>query len=78
MGRYIKLENNKVISIRQGIEIVPGEIESENGELGQLMQLDGTFIDDPVTEPCPYNPTNAEVAQLVSDLEVKLIIAGVI
>lgn len=47
MGRYIKLdENNKITSIRIGKTIVDGEIESNIGELGQIKQLDGSFIDD--------------------------------
>lgn len=29
-------------------------------------------------EPQPYQPTNAEVAQMISDLQADLIIAGVI
>lgn len=49
--RYIRLnENNKITSIRYGESIVNGEIESEFGELGQLMQHNGTFIDDPQDE----------------------------
>ena len=54
MNRYIRLdENGKVIAIRYGSEIVPGEIQSDTGELGQIMQPDGTFIDaepEPVIE----------------------------
>jgi hypothetical protein len=46
--RYIKLnENKKIYSIRYANEIVDSEIESELGELGQIMLEDGTFIDDP-------------------------------
>lgn len=37
------------------------------------------FIDpEPEPEPTPYQPSNAEIAQLISDLQVDLIIAGVI
>lgn len=47
MGRYITLSNNKIVGIRYGSAIVSGEIESETGELGQILQGDGTFIEDP-------------------------------
>lgn len=52
--RFIKLdENNKIISIRYGQEIVQGEIQSNTGELGQIMQPDGSFI---TPEPDPIEP----------------------
>jgi hypothetical protein len=52
--RFICLdENNKVVSIRFGDEIVEGEIQSDTGELGQIMQPDGTFI---TPEPEPVEP----------------------
>ena len=44
--RFITLSSeNKVLSIRNGISIVEGEIQSDIGELGQILQPDGTFID---------------------------------
>ena len=81
MKRFITLDaNKKLISIRNGKSIVEGEIQSDIGELGQIMQPDGTFIDAPVEpiEPQPYIPTNAEIAQMINDLQADLIIAGVI
>lgn len=76
--RFIKLDSNdKVIGVREGPYIVDGEIQSDTGELGQIMQEDGTFI-TPDPEPQPYVPTNAEIAQMISDLQADLIIAGVI
>lgn len=79
--RFIRLnEDNKVIAIREGRSIVDGEIESDTGELGQIMQPDGTFITpepEPI-EPVPYQPTNSEIAQMISDLQADLIIAEVI
>lgn len=52
LKRFILLdENNKVIAIRYGPEIVEGEIESETGEIGQIRQEDGTFINPPPEEP---------------------------
>lgn len=58
----------------------PGEIINDSGEQGQIMQADGTFITPPVEPiaPQPYQPTNAEVAQMISDLQADLVIAGVI
>lgn len=78
--RFIRLnENNQIVSIRYDEEIVMGEIESETGDLGQIMQEDGTFITpEIVVEPQPNEPTNAEIAQMISDLQADLIIAGVI
>ena len=80
MGRYIMIDENKiVIATRIGKTIVEGEIEFETGEFGQIMQPDGTFIDpEPIVEPQPYIPNNAEIAQMISDLQADLLIAGVI
>ncbi len=59
-------------------------------EIPQFINDDGDwlFIEDgkmvyksykyPVTQQEPYQPTNAEVAQQISDLQVQLILAGVI
>lgn len=47
----------------------------------QLIEVFGRnpFIDpEPEPEPTPYQPSNAEIAQLISDLQVDLIVAGVI
>lgn len=44
--RFITLDSeNKVVGIRNGTTAVDGEIQSNTGELDQIMQLDGTFID---------------------------------
>lgn len=52
--RFIRLdESNKVISIRFGSSILDGEIQSDIGELGQIMQPDGTFV---WPEPEPVEP----------------------
>ena len=78
--RFITLdEMNTVIGVRNGDSIVLGEVQSDLGELGQIMQTDGSFITpDPVVNPQPYQPTNTEVAQMISDLQADLSIAGVI
>lgn len=80
MNRYIRLdENNIVVSIRNGKSIIDGEIESVVGELGQVRQADGTFTTPEVAPiPQPNEPTNSELAQMISDLQADLIIAGVI
>jgi len=45
MKRYIRLdENNMIVTVRYGVEIVDGEIESEFGEANDIMLEDGTFI----------------------------------
>lgn len=57
----------------------PGEIISELGEDGQIMQEDGSFITPPPIEvPQIHEPTNSEIAQMISDLQADLVIAGVI
>lgn len=43
--RFITIDsNNKIVGIRYGAVKVMGEIESEEGELGQVMQADRSFI----------------------------------
>lgn len=57
MHKYIILnEDNMVVSIRWANEIVEGEIQSDIGELGQIMQPDGSFI-TPEPEPVVPMPT---------------------
>lgn len=81
MVRNITLDsNNIVVAIRYGTKTLENEIESETGELGQTRQADGSFIDTEsvLSEPKPHEPTNSEIAQMISDLQADLIIAGVI
>lgn len=68
MKRFIRLdEKNQVISVRFGSSILDGEIESEYGVNGQIMQEDGTFK-DPVPVPVETQPTLEEkVAGLQQD-----------
>lgn len=44
MKKFVRLENNIVISVRYAKEIVDGEIESVDGETGQLLENE-TFRD---------------------------------
>lgn len=68
MNRYIILDsNNKVIAIRTGPSIVEGEIQSYIGEIGQIMQADGTFIDDPTPPPTPQPTLEEQIAALKED-----------
>ena len=61
MRRFIRLdENNKVIAVRYGSAIADGEIQSEEGDLGQIMLPDGTFI-WPEPEPIEPMPTLEEL-----------------
>ena len=64
-------------------------IEYNEGYIGQdweevseskLVEVFGRnpFTEEPKQEPQPYQPSNAEIAQLISDLQVDLIVAGVI
>lgn len=58
--RFVTLnKDNVVTSIRIAKEIVEGEIRSDVGELGQIMQSNGTFIDAPV-EPIEPQATTEE------------------
>lgn len=52
--RFIFLDaNNRVVSVGTAKQIPAGAIESTTGELGQIMQPDGTFI---TPEPEPIEP----------------------
>jgi len=56
MQRFISIDKkNIIVGIRYGKALAKGEIESKTGELGQIMQDNGTFIDsEPVLiEPQP-------------------------
>lgn len=57
--RFILLENDKVIGVRYGSEKLEGEVQSDLGELGQIMQTDGTFI-TPESLPIESQPTIEE------------------
>ena len=63
MERFITLDiNKKIIGTRNGVLIVEGEIQSDLGEIGQIQQLNGSFIDDttPIIPPV-IQPTNTEI-----------------
>ena len=76
MNRYIRLnENNVVVGIRYGSEIVEGEIESDIGELGQIMQPDGTFVN---LEPEPTRESNPVIERLDLLIQMQLEREGII
>lgn len=72
-----RTETNEYIEYNEGyIDPIWEEVTEE-----QLIEVFGRnpFIDpEPEPEPIPYQPSNAEIAQLISDLQVDLIVAGVI
>lgn len=57
------------MSIRFGLTSVPGEIESETGELGQIKQLDGTFITPP-PDPPTYEEERAKYIRLIQEAQL--------
>lgn len=78
MSRFITLDsNNKVIGIRNGLSIVEGEIESDVGEIGQIMQGDGTFI---TPDPIPTEPVKSLDEQIlelkVTQFEMNQVVEG--
>lgn len=68
--RVVTITNNVVTSIKNvtnGYIIQNDEVESEKGELGQILQKDGTFINP---EPVPNEPRitiEDKVVQLQQD-----------
>ena len=68
MNRYITLDdNNKVIGVRWGATILEGELEIEGGALGQIMQPDGTFVNDPAPQPEPLPTLQEQIEGLKQD-----------
>lgn len=62
--RFITLdESSKVISVRNGFSALGREIESEVGEVGQIMQEDGSFITPEPSEPQVPEPTMRELKE---------------
>lgn len=58
--RFVNLDsNNMVVDTREGVIIVEGEIQSDTGEIGQIMQPDGSFV-TPVVIPAIPQPTMEE------------------
>lgn len=65
MKRFIRLnESGVIVGIRFDTEIVEGEIESQEGELGQIMQSDGTFI---TPKPKPVAPKATIEEQILAE-----------
>lgn len=80
--RVIKIDsNNKIVEVKEMLphyKLQENEQMSEVGKLGQVKQPDGSFVDDTTVTHQPHIPTNTEIAQMISDLQADLIIAGVI
>lgn len=67
MPRYILLENQTVVATRVGHAIADGEIQNDVGELGQILQGDGTFTTPPVQPAVSKSTLEEEVKQLKHD-----------
>jgi hypothetical protein len=66
MGRYIRIENDKVVSIRQGKSIVPGEVESETGEIGEI------FTNGKFEKPAPAEKAKPDAATVLAECKALL------
>jgi hypothetical protein len=55
-----------VIAIRYGSSIIDGEMQSDVGELGQILQADGTFITPAPPPPTLDDVKNAKIAELTA------------
>lgn len=62
--RFIKLQDKKVVAIRYGFSIVDGEIQSESGELGQILQDDGTFENSIIELPIKVPTLELQIEEL--------------
>lgn len=64
MNRYILVnENDLIIGVRFGKTPVEGEIESEQGEVGQRY-VDGDFVDVPVEPQPPVETMEQKISRL--------------
>ncbi len=64
--RFIVLdENNKVVDVEYTNAKIKGKIQSDEGEIGQILQPDGTFVDDP--------DSNAKIDQIMTTLDLVLL-----
>lgn len=81
---YAELDENnicKAVSELAGEVIKDAMIPLETYDTSLLGKRyeDGEWVEVPVEPtPEPYQPTNAEVTQMISDLQADLIIAGVL
>ena len=78
--RFIRLDsNNVVIATRTGASIVAEELKSDTGELGQILQPDGTFI-TPTPIPTIPQPTVEDRLTNIEDTQdlILLKLEGVI
>ena len=66
MGRYIKIESNKVTGVRHGPGIVPGEIESTSGEIGEVI-VNGKF-----EKPAPVEKAKPDAATVLTECKALL------
>lgn len=85
VGSYEELYNTVFKQAKQAedcvyIEYVDGHLNPDWKQISvqELVEVFGYNPFEEKSEPQPYQPTNAEVAQMISDLQVDLILAGVI
>lgn len=68
-------ENNKIVGVKKvgdNCILSFNDLISEVGEMGQIMQPDGTFIDAP-TEPQPNTPSIEERVSAIEDTLLMII-----
>ena len=70
-------ETHEYIEYNEGY-IGPAWEEVTEERLIEVFGRNPFIVPEPEPEPIPYQPSNAEIAQLISDLQVDLIVAGVI
>ena len=73
MGRYINIVNDIVTAIRIGEVIVEGEVESDSGELGQIRQADGTFVDPALVASTPVIAIETRLESIENTLDILLL-----
>ena len=86
MKIYAQLNENNICV---GISQLNGEVNAEN--MVEIGSFDESYVwkkyengewlkesNQPQTQPAPRQPTNTEVAQMISDMYADLVIAGVI
>ncbi len=61
--RFITLKDNNIVGIREAKEIVQGEIQSDIGELGQIL-VNGEFKDEKIQPAEPIPTIETQLSEL--------------
>lgn len=73
MKRFIRIdEEGKIYSIRYGKNKVADEIESNEGEMGYIMQEDGTFVAPEIEQETPAPTFEEKVTNALESINVRL------